>query len=746
MTTHTLFVPSDSIEDALSRAGALWGIEPEYWDIFGHHHVTPPSVTQAILRSRGVAADTREQLDHAVEEMLWSRWSHPVGPVIVLGEHDDKVEVALPFHVGGRLRLVFFWESGESEWYEIDPNGCPVSKTAELRGARFEARNVPLPAKLPLGYHDLTVEAVAGYSFPPAKCRFIVGPDRAWCPPEYAGNHRRAAGITVSLYGVRSARNWGCGDATDLIALLDWLASDVQGSFLGLNPLHAIHNRTPYNTSPYLPNCTLYRNFIYIDPEKTEEFATSPGAERIHGSENFQKQLEQLRASQFVEYEKVARLKLRFLKLLFRTFLRRWRKGDAEPFRVWAQEEGLALHRYATYCALDETLHKENRDLWLWTNWPEEYRNPESAASEAFERKHWRLILFYKWLQWLLDLQFAAAQQHAQERKLTVGLYHDLALATDRYGSDLWANRKLYVHGCRVGSPPDDFSPNGQDWSFPPPNSQAHREDGYRQFVESIRKTCRHGGALRIDHVMRFFRLFWIPEGLTASQGAYVRDNPEELLRILALESVRQKVVVIGEDLGTVEPSFRETLARFGILSYRLLYFEKRPDGGFKLPHEYPRQSLVSVTTHDLPTIGGFWAGRDIESRLAAGIVDRSGYELQKRDRAVEKQRLMDTLFDLNLLPPHVSRDARTIPELTGELHNAIVGYLAMTPSIFLALNQEDLTKEIEQQNLPGTTAQYPNWRRKMRYTVEELTSLKAPRDCAAMFQHWLARTNRVNG
>ncbi|MEO8661873.1 MAG: 4-alpha-glucanotransferase, partial [Bryobacteraceae bacterium] len=428
MTIHTLFVPSDSIEDALSRAGAVWGIEPEYWDIFGRHHVTPPSVTQAILRSRGVAADTQEQLDAAIEEMLWWQWSRPVGPVIVLGEHDHNIELTLPVQVGGsRLRISIFWESGETASFDVDPDKSPVSRTAELRGARFEARSIPLPTPLPLGYHDLTVEGVAGYSFPPTKCRLIVGPDHAWCPPEYAGNYRRAAGITVSLYGVRSARNWGCGDATDLIPLLDWLASDVQGSFLGLNPLHAIHNRTPYNTSPYLPNCTLYRNFIYIDPEQTEEFAGSMLAQRIHGSEKFQTQLVQLRASEFVEYEKVARLKLRFLKLLFRTFLRHWRNGDADAFRVWAQQEGVALHRYATYCALDETLHKANRDLWLWTDWPEEYRNPESAASEAFEKKHWRLILFYKWLQWLLDRQFAADQQHARDRKLTIGLYHDLA-------------------------------------------------------------------------------------------------------------------------------------------------------------------------------------------------------------------------------------------------------------------------------------------------------------------------------
>ena len=212
---------------------------------------------------------------------------------------------------------------------------------------------------------------------------------------------------------------------------------------------------------------------------------------------------------------------------------------------------------------------------------------------------------------------------------MRIGLYHDLALATDRCGSDLWAHRKFYVAGCGVGSPPDDFSPTGQDWSFPPPNSRQHRADGYRLYTESIRKSMRHGGALRIDHVMRLFRLYWIPQGHDAAHGAYVRDHAEDLVRILALESVRNNAVIVGEDLGTVEPEVRQALARFGILSYRLLYFE-RIDGAFKLPDQYPAQALAASTTHDLATITGFWTGADIDARLYAGTIDRAAYNSQQ--------------------------------------------------------------------------------------------------------------------
>jgi len=295
-----------------------------------------------------------------------------------------------------------------------------------------------------------------------------------------------------------------------------------------------------------------------------------------------------------------------------------------------------------------------------------------------------------------------------------------------------------------VGSPPDDFAPTGQDWGFPPPNSDRHREDGYRLFAESIRKNCRHGGALRIDHVMRFFRLYWIPDDSDATEGAYVKERSDDFVRILALESVRNQVVVVGEDLGTVEPDVRETLARFGILSYRLFYFEKNPQNGFRRNDEYPRRALVSSTTHDLPTLAGFWMGADIEARRAAGVLDEAGYRAQSATRLLEKQKMLDVLFLQELLPEHLPRQAVEYAELTGELHNAIVGFLALTPSQLLAINQEDLTKELEQQNLPGTTWQYPNWGRKMRFTVEQLRSGEA-RDFSAMFRNWIERSGRKN-
>lgn len=728
--------PPDTPQNLDHLAGLL-GVEPEYIDNWGRRHSPSEATKRAIVQS----------LRPDLAKLESGEWQRILPPTLVwkFSAGNVMLPVRIPVErTSARLQIEIRNEAAPVAVFLFDLGQLAITRSIEIGGREYVEVPVELPRLPGIGYYDLYA-SLPGW--PVCSMRLILVPDRAWLP-EFLEEGGRTAGVAVSLYGVRSSRNWGCGDFTDLENLLAWLKKDVGGSFLALNPLHAIDNRQPYNISPYLPNSTFFRNALYLDLERLPDFSESPAARRLVGSPQFQATLRSLRDSEFVEYEKIWHLKRFCLKLAFRQFLRTQRAAGTEAWRRFerfVEQGGERLHRFAVYCALWDWLHRRNRDLWIWPEWPHCYQRPDTPEVSEFSQKHSRAILFHNYMQWLLDEQLGAVQQKAVELGLPIGLYHDLALATDRCGADLWAYGDFYVPGCRVGAPPDGFAPNGQDWAFPPPNRNRHRENGYQLFIDSIRANARHGGALRIDHVMRLFRLFWIPEGMEAKDGAYVQDYHEDLLGILALESVRNRFLIVGEDLGTVAPNVRQELDRFGILSYKVFYFEKTFDGHFHRPEHYAKQALVASTTHDLATLAGFWTGRDVEARRAAGLLpDESSYHQQMEQRRADKQRMLDMLHELGLLPGWVPRDAAVIPELTGELHNAVIGFLVSTPSMLMVLNQEDLTKETEQQNLPASTWQYPNWRRKMKYSVEELSELTVARDFTAMFRHWLIRTGRI--
>ncbi len=740
--THTSF------DAALESAAKLWGIDLHYWDIFGKKHQAKPEVVIAILESLGVEAGSLGTLNAAIEKKQREEWECVLPPVEVVGRHpQNPAWLNLPDSLEAESVLVTFqWEDGTVASYPHAASSLEVLGRAQIGKDGYSRRRIPLPNETPLGYHRMRIDAGhPGHLAATAETDLIVTPDRAYQPPELSGEGK-LAGLGVSLYGLRSHRNWGCGDFTDLGELCRWTANDLHASFVALNPLHIIANRLPYNASPYLPISVYYKNFLYIDIERIPEFKTAPLAQKAFAGREAQARIEKMRLDDLVDYEGLAELKTRLLALTFLSFRREWKQGTerGKAFLRWVAEQGDVLEGYTTFCALDRVQHRLNPEVWIWQDWPEEYKDPESEAVKTFAAKRKHLRLFYAWVQWIAFQQLEAAGEAAVSNGLAIGLYHDLALATDNCGADVWKQRKYFVTGCRVGAPPDDFSPEGQDWSFPPPNFLEHRRSGYKLFREALRRNMMAGGALRIDHVMRFFRLYWIPAGFTASEGTYVRDFSEDLVRILALESVRNQVLVVGEDLGTVEPATRKTLERFGILSYRLFYFERGEAGEMNLPERYPVEALVATSTHDLPTIAGSWIGRDIEARDYAGLLPvHEVYEQQWAERRKLRQAILDALFAEGLMPDYYSRNASDIPELTGELHNAVVAYLARTPSKLFQLNQEDLTKQLDQQNLPGSTWQYPNWRRKMSCFLEDLTSDPVVAGSAAMFRHWLYETGR---
>jgi hypothetical protein len=405
------------------------GIEPEYTDTWGRTHTPSEETTRLILASLGTSIEpARSPIDPT-----------PIDQTMVVREDAASIPLRVPVApAGNSLKLEIQWEGGQIEHHLYSLLELPDGSDGEKR--------LPLPAPLRLGYHRLRLYWMA-QSEPAlfAESHFIVCPHRAL---SFEG---RAAGVALSLYGLRSQRDWGCGDITDLHAAIDVFAR-AGAAFVALNPLHAIPNRQPYNTSPYLPQSSLYRNFLYLDVEKTPGYLPEPS---LAG------EIAELRSAEFVEYERVAHLKLAALEDAFDRFLD---QGSSPEFDAYVEAEGAPLDRFAVYSALDEEIHRRDSTVWLWTDWPEEYHDPDSPAVTEFAREHRTRVEFFKFLQWNLDRQLAAAHAHALAQGMKIGLYHDLALATDRFGADLWANRKFYISGCRVGAPPDDFSPNGQDF------------------------------------------------------------------------------------------------------------------------------------------------------------------------------------------------------------------------------------------------------------------------------------------
>ncbi len=548
------------------------------------------------------------------------------------------------------------------------------------------------------GYHWLTIKT----SQRSMRIRWILAPDQCHFP---ALKHP-ANGINCFLPSLRSERNWGAGDLSDLRNFAMRLAERAPVDFIALNPLHAIHNRTPYNTSPYLPLSIFTHNLLYLDIEATPEFAHSGMARKIVQSAQFQQTLAKLRASEFVEYEQVAKLKTFFLLLLYREF----KRGSYAELNQFRSSRGQWLENYCTYMAFDRYFHRRNPDAWHWQQWPAEYQTPGSKESQSLRNQLASQIDFYAFIEMRLEQQISTAHKYLLESGYSLGLYHDLALATDRVGADYWAYQDLFAPRVRVGSPPDDFNENGQDWGFPALHPQRHADSGYEYFIESIRCAARHGGTIRLDHVMRLARLYWIPDQMSARDGAYVRDHFEDLLRILALESQRNKFIVVGEDLGTVPDYFRRALDQFQILSYRLILFERSGDS-FRPAVDYPRDAIASFTTHDLPTFDGWLTGVDLDARVNMGMLPASELTASRQARTKALARLREAF--------HLSPEEAN-PQV---FFAALCRFLSNTPSQLRLLNLEELTGESAQQNLPGTTSEAPNWRRRVSQPLESLFS-----------------------
>lgn len=535
--------------------------------------------------------------------------------------------------------------------------------------------------------------------------------------PVVLQNDGRIWGLTVQLYSVRSQRNWGIGDFSDLAVLVDRVAA-AGGDFIGLNPLHALFPDNPAHISPYSPSHRGFLNVLYIDVEAVPEWAACKAAQCRLASADFQARLQALRATTVVDYVGVAQAKFEVLALLFEQF-RKTGSQRAKTFAAWRQQQGLALERFARYEALQAHFRKEG--AWGWPAWPHEYHDPDSSAVAGFAKTHADAVSWHAWLQWLADTQLAAVAARTKARGMGIGLYQDLAVGANPGGAEVWCWQPVFAAGASTGAPPDELNLLGQDWGLPPFVPHRLRAVGYTPLIDILRANMKHAGALRIDHVMGLMRLFWVPPDTPATEGAYVHYPFDDLLGLVALESVRNECLVIGEDLGTVPEGFRERLFEAGVLSYHPLIFERYPDGQFRLPADMPHQALIAASTHDLPTLAGFWSGIDLVVRTQLMLFPSDELRLRLiAERGWDRGRLLWALEREGLLPEGMSKDPEQLPELTPAVITAIHAYLARSPAQLMVVQPEDLFSLTDQINVPGTLEdQHPNWQRKLPLPLE---------------------------
>ena len=680
---------------ALRRLAERAGILSEYHDQTGNLCRTGDDTRRALLAALRIDASTDEAAFDALEMLDEAERRELIAPVEVVRVDDESC----------RLLHVNCEPTSDAEWrLEIT---LEAGDRLALEGQGIH-RGIHLP-ELPLGYHDLRLSLAGGEVDRVLHQRRIVVPPRCVSPHELLDG-RNALGLIANLYTLRSAANWGVGDFSDLAALAEWGAS-IGAEFVGVNPLHALLNRGP-DVSPYSPISRLFRNPIYIDVTRVPELQY---AENVHdhiATLEFAAELSDLRESPRVRYEQVMAVKGLVLARLHRVFLERAEgvgQDRAAEYRSFVAHSDPALTHFATWMAISE---REGGD---WRRWPEALRDASSDVVAQFAHEHQSRIDYHCWLQFEADRQLNVASQIARRAGMGIGLYQDLAIGSSPAGSDVWAFPQLFAYGVSLGAPPDPYAMQGQNWGLPPIDPRAMRRSGYQYFIQLLRNAFRHGGALRIDHVLGFFRQFWIPDGMSGKDGAYVRSPTRDLFGILALESVRHNAVVVGEDLGTVPPEVPRELERWGVLSSKVMFFERGYGGTFNAPRTYPALALATADTHDMVPITGFWSGRDIEIRATVGLIEPIEVEGVLRQRAQERGALAERLGEENLLDGRSDISPR---ELCAAVHEMV----CLTPSVLVGLALDDLAGESEPVNLPGVGQEkFESWTRKMRDPIEAI-------------------------
>ena len=670
----------------LERLADLVGVAGGYTDAFGKPVETSLEVRKGLLAALGFRVGSEDEVAGSLRTVEALR--------------RGLIPPLLPVEARRHARVPVQAESGTLSWRVVDERGHAREGRAAVAG---DETGFELPPLTP-GYHHLT----ATLGDRKAEAWVIAAPQRCWRPRAYADEGAADWGLAAQLYGLRSADNIGIGTYADA----GQAAHDAGlrgASFLGLSPVHALFGADRTKISPYSPSSRLFLETLFIAPDALPGFAGSRAEALLKESG---RAVEALRSASLVDHQGVWDVLAPVLDALWQDSPAR--RGEDAGFQAFREEGAEDLQSHAVFEALSAHFRAEGAH-WLG-DWPEAYRRAGTEAVRAFEAEHAEAVSFQAWLQYLADRQLAAASARAHEAGMRIGLYRDLAVGADRGGSEIWSHPERFANGVSIGAPPDLLAPKGQDWGLPAFDPLEMERDGLAAFRALVEANMRHAGAIRIDHAFQLARLFLIPLGGSAHDGAYVAMPFEPMLAVLRLESHRNKCIVIAEDLGTAPEGFSDALMRAGILSYRILAFEREGDGRFKAPGAYPRDALTAITTHDLPTFVGWWRGVDTDTRQALGLYDQERAEAERAERVTERRRLTEALAGEQLLPSWDPPEAAPF--------EAAARYLARAPSILTAVQYEDVISELSQANVPGSTEGYPNWRRKLD---RDLTAIAEP-------------------
>ncbi|HHX2516813.1 TPA: 1,4-alpha-glucan branching protein GlgB [Neisseria subflava] len=669
------------MSETLEQQAVQAGIDLGYHDINGTYHVTKMEVLESIVAVLDKSKPDSDDL------YLNTMVAHENG--------EESLQMPSEFH--GAEAVVLIDEADKCQTLTVYPGD-----------------NDTLWIKLPqlaCGYYTLSAETGGKSCF----VRLIVAPESVY-QPKLLANGGRMNGLTMHLYSLRSERNWGIGDFTDLLNLMKY-AAEKKLDFVGINPLHALFTSKPAFASPYSPSSREWLNPIYLDVEKIGAFTYNEQLKNWLAQPKIRQRIAALRITETVTYTAVWACKRDALHMAFNAFEQdtcEAAENERAVFEAFVLEKGKALQGFGLFEALDQYYSRPGQVGWQ--SWPSEFHQPDGEAVEKFARSHEREIRFYMWLQWLCAEQLREVNQAAAEYGVKLGIYGDLAVGVARGSADTWLNRQDYCMDLAVGAPPDPLGPTGQNWDLPPLNPLMLKHMGYEKFAHLLRENMRLYGVLRIDHVMALCRLWWVLNGKTADFGAYVHYDAEVMFAILALESRRNRCVIIGEDLGTVPDEARHLLNRYQVFSYKVMYFSKGWNG-FQLPEEYPEQAITVISTHDVAPLAGYWTGKDLDTMFKLGTLpDAAAFQTALDEREHDKADLLDKLKETGCLGADVQMPAKADETLLAALHK----YGALSRSKLYAVQLENLLGVIDNLNVPGVTEGYPNWAQKMPVSLED--------------------------